>query len=120
MKAKRSLLLRLVAGQLLVVIVFSLIAMGNLVWQTARNGAGDHDLQMIGLAKIILAKLDEKNTSPELLAPYLEGMGDVLRSGNTASETAKTELQVNFDIVLRVADKSGQEIYRTPERFLGG
>jgi signal transduction histidine kinase len=116
MKAKRSLLLRLIAGQLLVVIVFSLIAMGNLVWQTARNGAGDHDLQMIGLAKIILAKLGEKNTSPELLAPYLEVMGDVLRSGNTASETAKTELQVNFDIVLRVADKSGQEIYRTPER----
>lgn len=116
MKAKRSLLLRLIAGQLMVVIVFSLIAMGNVVWQTTRSGAGDYDQQMIGLAKIILAKLGEKNASPELLARYLEVMGDVLHSGNTASEISKTEVQVNFDIVLRVTDKSGQEIYRTPER----
>lgn len=116
MKAKRSLLLRLIFGQLLVVIIFSLIAMGNLVWQTTRAGAGDYDQEKTGLAKIILAKLDEKNASPELLRRYLEVMGDVLRAGNTASETAKTHVQVNFDIVLRVADKSGQEIYRTPER----
>ncbi len=116
MKPKRSLLLRLVAGQLLVVIVFSLIAMGNVVWQTARGGTGDYDQQMIGLANIILAKLDEKNTSPELLVRYLEVMGDVLRSGNTAIETSKTDLIVNFDIVMRVTDKLGREIYRTPER----
>jgi signal transduction histidine kinase len=116
MKAKHSLLLRLIFGQLLVVIIFSLIAMGNLVWQTTRSGAGDYDQEKTGLAKIILAKLDEKNTSPELLLRYLEVMGDVLSSGNAASETGKTHVQVNFDIVLRVADKSGQEIYRTPER----
>jgi signal transduction histidine kinase len=117
MKAKRSLLLRLIVGQLLVVIIFSLIAMGNFVWRTYRAGAGDYDQQMMGLANIILAKLDEKNTSPELLLPYLEVMSDVVQSGNTASETAKSQVQVNFDVVLRVADKSGQEIYRTPERL---
>lgn len=116
MKVKRSLLLRLIIGQLLVVIGFSLIAMGNFVWQTYRAGAGDYDQQMIGLANIILAKLDEKNTSPELLLPYLEVMSDVVQSGNTASETSESKVQVNFDVVLRVADKSGQEIYRTPER----
>jgi signal transduction histidine kinase len=116
MKPKRSLLLRLVAGQLLVVIVFSLIAMGNVVWQTSRNGAGDYDQEMIGVAKVMLAKLEEKNTSTELLLRYLEVMGDVMRSASTASETAKSHVQVNFDVVLRVADKSGQELYRTPER----
>lgn len=116
MKAQRSLQLRLVGGQLLVVIVFSLIAMGNLVWQTSRNGAGDYDQEMTGVAKVILAKLDQKNTSPEILSQYLEVMGDVMRSGSTASETAKPHVQINFDIVLRVVDKSGQEIYRTPER----
>ncbi len=116
MKLKRSLLLRLIASQLLVVIVFSLIAMGNVVWQTTRGSTGDYDQQMMGLAKIILAKLDEKNASPELLVRYLEVMGDVLRSGNTAIETSKTDLVPNFDIVMRVTDKSGQEIYRTPER----
>jgi signal transduction histidine kinase len=116
MKPKRSLLIRLVIGQLLVVIVFSLIAMGNVVWQTTRAGAGDYDQEMTGLAKVILAKLDEKNTSPELLLRYLEVMGDLMRSSSPPSDAGKSHSQINTDVVLRVADKSGREIYRTPSR----
>ena len=40
MKFKRSLLRRLIIGQLMVVIVFSLIAMGNVVWQIYRKDGG--------------------------------------------------------------------------------
>ncbi len=116
MKCKRSLLRRLVIGQLLVVVVFSLIASGNVIWQTTEHGSGDYDQEMAGLTKMILAKLEEKKSSPELLLRYLEFMGDVMRAGNTASETAKPQLIVNFDMVLRVVDQAGMEFYRTPER----
>ncbi len=120
MKLKRSLLLRLITGQLLVVVVFSLIAMGNLVWQTARNGSGDYDREMMGLANIILARLDEKNTSPEQLLRYLEVMNDLLSSADHAIDLAKdasnAQVRANFDVVLRIADKSGREIFRSPDR----
>jgi signal transduction histidine kinase len=114
MKPKRSLLLRLVAGQLLVVIVFSLIAMGNVVWQITRNGAGDYDQEMTNLVSAVLVKLDEKSASPEILQRYLEVMGDLMRSASPTSDAGKSRSQINAEVVLRVTDKSGQEIYRTP------
>lgn len=116
MKAKRSLLLRLIIGQLLVVVVFSMIAMGNVVWQISLKDGGDFDREMTGMAKSMLATLDEKKATPDLMLRYLEVMGDVMRTNKSHVNAGKSNQQSNFfDIVLRVTDQAGLEIYRTPE-----
>jgi signal transduction histidine kinase len=118
MKLKRSLLLRLIIGQLFVVIFFSLLAAGNLYWQIYKSGEGEYDQQIAIGAKTLMAALEPSKDNPILLRQNAALLDSALQSAIRQGFGGKADSQNAILAALRVVDRSGREIYRT-EGFAG-
>jgi signal transduction histidine kinase len=109
----RSILRRLIAGQLLVVVFFCLLAAGNLYWQIYKTGEGEYDQQIVIGAKTILASLEPSRGDPALLRQNAAFLDSALQTAITQGFGGKASNQNSVLVALRVADRSGNEVYRT-------
>jgi two-component system, OmpR family, sensor histidine kinase QseC len=110
MKIRRSLMLRLIVGQLIVLIVFSLLATGNLFWEFHKKDEGEFDHQLAASAKTILAVLGEHKQDH---AAIRRDISFLARAG-IIYEHEMTRKTDNIDTsIIRLADHSGNEIYRS-------
>jgi two-component system, OmpR family, sensor histidine kinase QseC len=116
MKIQRSLLRRLVISQLIVVIAFSLLAVVNVLWHILRKGEGEYDRHLTGATLSIMAVLEAKKETPELMLRDITIMDEVMRASIAYEKTGKSPAETNFDAVIRLVDQSGNEIYRSPGR----
>jgi signal transduction histidine kinase len=112
-KLKRSLLLRLLVSQLFVVIFFSLLAAGNLYWQIYKSGEGEYDQQIAIGAKILMKALEPSKDNPGLLRQNAALLDSALQSAIKQGFGGKADTHNAVLAVMRVVDRSGNEIYRT-------
>jgi signal transduction histidine kinase len=115
MKLKRSLLQRLVIGQLLVVVLFSILAVGNLFWQFYKQGEGEFDQHIYISASTVLAVLEPNKYDEATLLHDIKLLVAMTRTSIAYEKTGKALSESGIDIALRVVDQGGNEIYRTPE-----
>jgi signal transduction histidine kinase len=110
---KKSLLRRSIVGHLLVLIVFCMLAVGNLCWQLQRNGVGEYDQYLYINARSMAAALETMNQAPQ--REDVATVAEFLRTAIAMSKGATPQLRGREISVLRVTDKDGLEIYRTPQ-----
>jgi signal transduction histidine kinase len=110
---KKSLLRRSIIGHLLVLIVFCVSLLGNLCWQLQRNGVGEYDQYLYINARSMAAAFETMNRAPQ--REEVATIAEFLRTAIALSKGATQELKGREISVLRVTDKNGVEIYRTPQ-----
>jgi hypothetical protein len=110
----RSLLRRLVLGQLLVIIFFCVLTSLNLFWQFTRAGGGEVDQSLMRSTAIVLDIFGGEHGSEEQLQQTFRLISKAFRiasSGEAEQQLAETSANT---VLMRVFDASLQEIYRTP------
>jgi signal transduction histidine kinase len=115
MKITRSLLLRLIIGQLFVVIFFSLLAVGNIYWQIYKTGEGDYDKQIGVCAKTILLALESSKQNINVLKQNIAFADSQIQIGVKLALNGDADNQNPNPVLsaLRVVDQSGVELYRS-------
>jgi two-component system, OmpR family, sensor histidine kinase QseC len=109
-KIRRSLMLRLIVGQLIVLIVFCLLATGNLFWEFHKKDEGEFDHQLAASAKTLLAVLDEHKQDH---AAIRRDISFLAQAGFIYEHEIKRNTDNMDTSIIRLADKSGNEIYRS-------
>jgi signal transduction histidine kinase len=114
----RSLLRRLVLGQLLVIVLFCVLTSLHMLWQFTRTGGGEVDQSLMRATAIVFDIFQDEPGSREQLQQTSQVISQAFRFANTAqAEQQLAETSANT-VLMRVFDASMQEIYRTP--FLNG
>jgi signal transduction histidine kinase len=101
-------------GQLIVVILFSVLAVGNLLWQFYQDGIGDFDIHLNASAKTFLAALEPNANNGEQLRQDAALLDKVIRETMTLEKTNQSVSQSDLKTVIRLFDGTGKEIFRSP------
>jgi signal transduction histidine kinase len=109
---KKSLLRRSIVGHLLVLVVFCVLAVANLLWQMQRTGVGEYDQLLNLYARSMAAAFEEMNQAPR--REEIEVLAAFVHKSIALSKGTLPGLEGRQLNVLRVTDKNGKEIYRTP------
>jgi signal transduction histidine kinase len=110
----RSLLRRLVLGQLMVISVFCVLTSLNMFWQFTRTGGGEVDQSLMRSTAIVFDIFQGEHSSGEQLQQTFRGISKAFRFANTAQAEQKLAETSANTMLMRVFDASMQEIYRTP------
>jgi signal transduction histidine kinase len=113
MKIERSLLGRIIAGQLVVVVLFGLLATGNLLWQFFKYGEGELDQQFAMGAKTFLRVLEVEKNDPAALRKTLALLDLTAQSAVAEGHAGKAPAQDAIQTIVRATDRSGNELYAT-------
>ncbi len=113
-KTQRSLRRRLVICQLLVVVFFAMLTMGNVLWQFYRQGEGEYDKYVAGTAQSVMALIEKRNNAPEQTIARLAALDDLIVYMVALEKTNAPPKDNALQTCVRVANQFGQEIYRTP------
>jgi signal transduction histidine kinase len=113
MKIERSLLSRIIFGQLLVVTLFCVLATGNLLWQFYKQGEGELDQQFVMGVKTFLRVLEPEKNDPAALRKTLALLDRASQSAVVEGFAGKSSARDGIQTMLRVTDESGNELYST-------
>jgi signal transduction histidine kinase len=111
---KKSMLRRLIASQLLVVVLFAVLTAVNVLWQFYRAGVGEIDQQMMLTAQGLLNAVEPLHKEPELM---LRTVAVLANFNNTMFEEARKQKSLrdpNYKAVVRLLDASGTQLFQTP------
>ncbi len=111
---KLSMLRRNIVGHLLVLIVFCTLTVGNLAWRFQRGGEGNYDQYVNVLTKGAANAVSELNRAPThsdfvLIYKLVYTLIDAEKNVDNPQSPIK-----NY-FALRVLDKKGSEVYRSPD-----
>jgi signal transduction histidine kinase len=110
----RSMLRRLVANQLLVVVLFAVLTTTHLVWQFFREGAGEYDQHMLGTARTILKAVEPLRDRPEQMLHDLGVATQSIRAIFAQEKTKRPLGESDYQLVVRLLDGAGQVLYQMP------
>ncbi len=115
-KTTRSLLRRIVLGQLMVVIGFCVLAFANLFWNFYNNGEGEFDQSATMPAKLILKVIDKAKDNPVVLRERLMILSEVNKIQNKQIAAVKGHALTDDDPPqwVRIFDKTGAVIFSAP------
>jgi two-component system, OmpR family, sensor kinase len=113
MKVERSLLGRIIVGQLVVVILFCVLATGNLLWQFFKHGEGELDQQFVMGVKTFLRVLEAEKNDPAELRKALALLDRASQSAVAEGLAGKTSVHDEIQTIVRATDRGGNELYAT-------
>jgi two-component system, OmpR family, sensor histidine kinase QseC len=105
---------RMVIGQLISVLVFSLLLAGNLLWEFAKTDGGEFDKGLLISAQAAAITLHAETTNAQELALAVRTLE---RAGLEATNLIKKDKQLSpypAAPAMRVTDLQGRELYLTP------
>jgi signal transduction histidine kinase len=109
---KSSLLRRNIIGHLLVLVIFCVLTIGNLLWQMQRDGVGEYDNMLRNHVTAMSTAFEQINRVPEY--EHIAVLSVFVDSTILLEQALYPKLEGREISVLRVLDKGGREIYRTP------
>jgi signal transduction histidine kinase len=111
---KKSMLRRLVANQLLVVVLFAVLTTTHLVWQFFREGAGEYDQHMLGTARTILKAVEPLRERPDQMLHDLAVATQSVRAIFAQEKTKRPLGESDYQLVVRLLDGADQLLYQMP------
>jgi signal transduction histidine kinase len=108
-----SLTKRMVIGQVLSVLVFSLLLVGNLLWEYSKQGEGEVDKSLLYSAKATALMVHGETTSAQEANLVLRAMGNANNETFAMVMKDKGGDPQSAAYVMRVTDLEGREIYAT-------
>lgn len=106
-----SLLRRLIINQLLVIVIFAMLAFANLMWHVYRQGSGEIDSVISSQAHSILSVLEPLHDQPEQLAHDAAALFALTRSSFALLKTGRPLGETGFDMAMRVRNLGGLELF---------
>ena len=110
-QAPASMQMRLVAHQLLVIVVFAAFALVNVVWGFFRETNGEFDQLLRVQAQATLDATEHLHQQPQALVERLETVATFARNNLALIKTGQPFGQSSFDMLIRVLDTQGKELY---------
>lgn len=111
---KATMTRRMVIGQLLSVLVFSLLLAGNLLWEFAKNGEGEIDKSLIYAAQAAAITLHAETTNAQELALAARAIERIGRESVNLFKKDRNLDPYPAPPAMRVTDLQGRELYATP------
>jgi signal transduction histidine kinase len=111
---KHSMLRRLVANQLFVLLLFVALTTANLLWQFYREGVGEYDRHMLGTARTLLQAVEPLRGKPELMRHDITVLANTMRLLYAEEKTRKPLGETDYQLVVRLLDASGKELFQSP------
>jgi signal transduction histidine kinase len=111
---KHSMLRRLVANQLFVLLLFVALTTANLLWQFYREGVGEYDRHMLGTARTLLQAVEPLRDKPEVMRHDITVLANTLRLLYAEEKTRKPLGETDYQLVVRLLDASGKELFQSP------
>lgn len=113
MKRKQSLLGRIIFGQLVVVILFSLLATSNLLWQFYKHGEGELDQQFVMGVKTFMRVLEPDKNDPAAMRNALALLDRGTQSAVLEGLAGRGSEHDGIQTIVRAIDRNGDEVYAT-------
>jgi signal transduction histidine kinase len=108
-----SLTKRMVIGQVLSVIIFSVLLVGNLLWEYSRQGEGEFDKSLLYSAKATALVLHGETTTAQEANLVLRAMGNATKETIAMVMKDKGGDPQSAAYAMRVTDLEGRQIYAT-------
>jgi signal transduction histidine kinase len=102
---------RLVINQLLVIVVFAAFALANVVWGFFRQDSGEFDQLLRVQAQATLDASEHLYQQPQAFVERVETVATFARNNLALMKTSQPFGQSSFDLLVRVLDPSGKELY---------
>ncbi len=109
-----SLTRRMVIGEVIAVVVFSLLLVGNLLWEFIRQGEGELDKQLLYSAKATAMAARAEASTPLEMQIVLRGLETATREAIALIKKDRGEDPKTAAYATRITDLEGREIHVTP------
>jgi signal transduction histidine kinase len=109
-----SLTQRMVIGQLIAVVGFSLLLVGNLLWEFTAQGKGEIDKQLLFSAKATALAVHGESTTPQEADLAIRAIDRTTREILSLIKQDKGDDPESAYYAMRVTDLEGRDIYVTP------
>jgi signal transduction histidine kinase len=113
-RLERSLLRRIVAGQLIFIALFCLVISANLFWQFEKNGDGENDTALYAAAKAISQSIEANTQALELSVQMNELVHFLSVLGQYTNEELRDKVRPTL-FALRAFNQQGKETFRSKQ-----
>jgi two-component system, OmpR family, sensor histidine kinase QseC len=110
---QRSLLRRIVVTQVLVIVAFSLLALGNLLWQAKIPSKEENDKSMENSAQVFIQTVTADSEKVQYLNHDFAQIEELLRNFSQAEARNNNKNAQSLDFAMKVTSDAGQTIYRS-------
>jgi signal transduction histidine kinase len=114
---KKSMLRRLIANQLVVVVLFAVLTALNVLWQFYRDGVGDYDQHLRATAQALLDAVEPSHKQPDLMLREIAVVANFTRTVFAAEKTRNRLSNTNYQVVVRLFDASGAQLFQSPPQL---
>jgi two-component system, OmpR family, sensor histidine kinase QseC len=111
---KHSMLRRLIANQLFVLVLFAALTTANLLWQFHREGAGEYDQHMKNMAGMFLRSIEPLRDKPDVMLHDVAVLADAVGYSLAMEKTRKPPGETEYQFVVRLLDASGKQLFQSP------